>query len=56
MSVVKSITVSDDLYAQIAEFLADHPDCTFNQLCREGLKLRLQETICVTAAPISTIR
>ena len=38
MAVIKSITVSEDLYALWLDFHRQHVDMTFNQLVREAIE------------------
>ena len=55
MAVIKSITISDALYAQWIDYHARHPEKFFNQMVREGLEKLLQEDrLCVNSAPSST--
>ena len=52
MSVIKTISMSDDLYARWLAYQQRHPGLTLNQVCRESLQRILTEegSPCVSTA------
>ena len=54
MSVMKTISMSDELYARWLAYQQRHPQLTLNQVCRESVQAMLEKETDICASTVTS--